>query len=150
MFQSRNIESSFLAVRVLQAYRRLNYHPSKSIHLISLPCIQIILQLFGMGVRFPMGKEQEDLWATLPRGLSVVSEVCNPFQHAVYVLELLELSQSTSELLQDIIEVQLLPKKTFFGFSFKVKRPLAHFTRFPHQGSTSRNSANSKVMTSVV
>lgn len=40
------------------------------------------IAIVGMGVNFPIGKGQEELWVTLSRGLSVVSEVCEPLQHA--------------------------------------------------------------------
>ena len=36
------------------------------------------IAIVGMGVNFPKGKDQEELWATISKGVSAVSDVCPP------------------------------------------------------------------------
>ena len=36
------------------------------------------IAIVGMGVNFPKGKDQEELWATISKGVSAVSDVCSP------------------------------------------------------------------------
>ena len=36
------------------------------------------IAVVGMGVNFPKGKDHEELWATISKGVSAVSDVCSP------------------------------------------------------------------------